>query len=125
MAGSLKSGRRRGPRNKTVGELRERVTVQKLADDLDRNESGAEIAAWEAVATVWASVEPLGGTEFFASGQVQANATHRVVMRYRAGVTPKNRLVWVTGGNKVLNVESVGEAVGVGNSLEIMCVREV
>lgn len=125
MAGPLKSGRKRGPRNKTVGELRERVRIERLASSLERADSGAEIPAWETVDTVWASVDPTGGSEQMTSGQVQANARYVVVARWLDEVTPKDRLVWVTNGNKVLNIVSVGDSVGTGNSLEINCVREV
>lgn len=128
MPGPLASRGGRGGRNKTVGKLRERVRIERLSVNPSRDAAGAEIEAWETVDTVWASVEATGGTEFFASGQVQANATHKVTVRHRDDVTPKNRLIWVTNGDKVLNVESVNESVGggsSGNSLEIMCVREV
>lgn len=125
MAGSLKSGRRSSSRNKTAGELRERVRIEKLADTPERDESGAEVEVWEEVATVWASVDPVSGVEFFASGQVQARATHTVVMRRRTDVTPKNRLVWTTNRDLVLAIKAVDESKDRGDSLEITCVREV
>lgn len=127
MAGGplTSDGTRRGPRQKRVGDLRHRVKIQRL-DQSTLNEFREPVDAWIEVATVWASVEPLVGKEFFASGVVQANATHRVIMRHRADVTPKHRLIWVTSqpANKVLNIAPLLPTVGAGNSLELWCVEE-
>lgn len=124
MPGPLSTdGSRR--RRKQIGHLRERVRIEKLADDLERDAAGAEIPEWEEVATVFASVEPLAGRELMAEGQVQANQTYLVEMRGRAGVTPKNRLVWVTGGDRVLNIVSAPPATGASGKLVITCLEEV
>lgn len=124
MAGGPLSTRP-GANRKTVGKLRHRVTIQRL-DESTRDASGAVVPAWVNVATVWASVEPVSGRELFASGQVQANVTHRALIRHREAVTAKNRLVWVTSkpAGQVLNIVAAPPDVGAGNSIEIMCVRE-
>ena len=123
MAGAL-TNRGRGNGN-TVGRLRHRVRIERL-DESTRDASQAVVPTWVTTATVWASVEPIGGREAMVNGQVQANATHRVVMRHREDVTAKERLVWLTSKptGQLLNIERVAPAVGVGNSLELMCVRE-
>lgn len=123
MAGPLANRNRRNA--KTIGGLRQRVTVQRL-DESIRNEAGAVVPTWVDVATVWASVEPVGGNEAMTNGQVQVNVTHRVVMRHREDLTAKHRLIWVTSkpANMVLNVDNVAPSVGVANCLEVMCVRE-
>lgn len=129
MAGPLNSdGSRRGPRSKGIGDLRHRVRIDSL-DENARDESGAVVPVWVEVATVWASVEPVGGRESLINGQVQANVTHLVLMRLRDDVTAKNRLIWLTGPGgstapQTLNIDRVGPAVGSANSLELMCVRE-
>lgn len=122
MPGPLSN--RRPSRTKTVGALRHRVTIQALtrADD---GFGGRDNEAWVDVATVWADVVPVSGREAARNGGVQANATFRVTIRWRAGVAPKQRLVWVTNGNKVLNIVSAPPAVGAANSIELGCVEEV
>jgi SPP1 family predicted phage head-tail adaptor len=123
MAGPLNS--RRPTRETTVGQLRHRVTIQRL-DESTRDAAGQVVPAWVDVATVFAAVVPVSGRELFASQQVQANVTHKVTMRHREGVTPKQRVVWVTSkpANMVLNVVSVLPTVGAANSLELMCLHE-
>jgi SPP1 family predicted phage head-tail adaptor len=125
MAGGPLTSRGGGQNRKTVGRMRHRVTIQRV-DESTRDVAGAVVPAWVAVDTVWASVEPVSGREIFASGQVQANVTHRVVIRHREDVTAKNRLVWVTSkpAGQVLNIVAAPPEVGCGNSIEIMCVRE-
>lgn len=127
MAGPL--SQRRPERAKTVGVMRHRVTIQRKASSPERDASGAEVETWESVsgvATVWASVEPVGGAEMMRNGQVQASTTYKVTVRHRDGITPDMRFVWVTSkpANKVLNITAAPPTVGAGNSLELVCIEE-
>ena len=74
------------------GKLRHRVEVQ--AETATPDEGGGWASAWTTAATVWAMVEPLSGRERMWGGAVLGEVTHRVTMRYRAGLTPANRLVY-------------------------------
>ena len=73
-----------------IGKLRHRVTIQRPADELDP--LGAPVG-WIDVATVWASIEPLRGREFWAAQQVNAEQTVKVGIRYRPGVTSAMRVL--------------------------------
>lgn len=77
--------------NVAAGELRHRVLIQEQVTS--RDSDGVEQTAWEDVATVWASVEPLSAREFIQSGQTQAAVTARITIRYRAGLLASMRLV--------------------------------
>lgn len=50
---------------------------------------------------MWAAVEPFRGREYWNNQQVQGEATHKIVMRHRSGITPANRVLW---GSRVFNV---------------------
>jgi SPP1 family predicted phage head-tail adaptor len=76
-----------------AGRLRERVTIQTQVEGVE-DTFGAPAMTWSDVATVWAEVMVLSGREAFRMAQVQPEATLRVVMRYRAGVTSQCRLQW-------------------------------
>lgn len=82
-----------------AGTLRQRVTIQ--TPSTTRNDRGAEVISWADVATVWAEVRTPDGRERTANEQVVAMATHVVTMRYRAGLTPTQRLRW---GTRVLSL---------------------
>ena len=74
------------------GKLRHRVTLQRN-DETQDTTTGAMLPAWVDVASVWASVEPLSGREFVAAQAVQSNVSVRIVVRYRADITPAMRII--------------------------------
>lgn len=106
----------------TIGRLRHRLKVQTLTESRDEfGGRGAE--EWvDEPGTVRGEVEPTGGRELFQNGGVQAQATHRVKMRYRA-LSPKQRLVWLDTGI-VLNLVACPPSVGTANLVEAWCLAE-
>ena len=95
----------------TSSRLRHRLVLQQEVRTPD--ESGGFTREWQDVAALWAEVIPLGGSEsrqnmaskeFFMAGQLQAQVSHRVLLRYRDGVTTAMRLVF---GERVFNIRSV------------------
>jgi SPP1 family predicted phage head-tail adaptor len=99
-----------------AGKLRHRITIQEPVTA--RNGYGEAITTWTAVATVWASVEPLSGREFFAAEHVQSEVTHRVRMRWQSGITPDMRVLF---GGRVLKVEAVINYGERRTDLQLMC----
>lgn len=85
-----------------AGTMRHRVTIK--ANTPGQDDYGAATESWGTVATVWAEVRGLSGSEALGSGRVQATTTYRVWMRYRSDVTPAQRLVW---GSVTLSILSV------------------
>src|SRR5512143_2305375 len=70
-----------------IGKLRHRVTIEQVAETQDAD--GAGLETWSTYATVQASIEPISGREYFAAQSTQADVTHRIVLRYMAGIVPK------------------------------------
>jgi len=105
-----------------AGRLTERVTIQ--ARKAGRDGTGARTAeSWVDITTdpTWAEVLPLAGREGWTARQVDAEITHRVVMRYRSGVTSKHRIKW---GSVYLNIKGPPRNVGNANvMLEMDCVE--
>lgn len=66
-----------------IGAMRHRVALQRPSDELD---SAGQPVEWLPVDTVWGSVEPLRGREFWAAQQAHAELTVRVRIRYRSDV---------------------------------------
>jgi SPP1 family predicted phage head-tail adaptor len=73
------------------GPLVNRVTLQSR-DESSRDADGGINESWTTDETFWASVVPVTGRERLAADQLSAETTHRVERRYKAGITPKNRL---------------------------------
>ena len=103
-----------------AGELRHRVTIQAVTDGLGT--AGGPTETWADVATVWAAVESVlnrvAATEYMEAQQVEAQALTRIRIRYRAGVTPKHRVLW---GTRVYNILAVNNVDERNIELHLMC----
>jgi SPP1 family predicted phage head-tail adaptor len=104
-----------------TGRLRERVTIQQQS--VTRDSSGEQLISWPDVATVWARVTPGGSSERFlaSAGQRVAEVTHTIHLRYRAGITPKMRIVWET---RILEIISVVDPDGKLRTTILLCKEE-
>jgi len=102
-----------------IGELRHRITLQKL--NPSRDSFGAEDPEWVDVATVWAAIYPISGREYFAAQQVNAEISTKIIMRYRTGVESKMR---VTCGERTFEILAVIHFQEKKKELQLMC-REV
>jgi SPP1 family predicted phage head-tail adaptor len=87
--------------------MRHRVTIEEPVRTGDEG-GGADIS-WAPVVTVWAEIQPKTGREVFESDQLGGRVTHDVRMRFRAGVTPKMRIVHNGRSFDVRFVVNVGE----------------
>ena len=85
-----------------IGLMRERVAVQ--APQELRSPTGEATLSWATEATVWASVDGLTSRDVLQAQQANVIASHKVVMRFRATVTPQYRLVW---RGKTLEIVSI------------------
>lgn len=99
-----------------IGDLRHRITLQELVTGQD--EAGQPVDMWQDVATVWASVEPLRGTEYWAAAQVQAERTVRIRIRYRPGIRPDMRVLYA---GRVFNIQSIIDPEERHRELQLMC----
>lgn len=87
--------------------LRHKVTVQqrtRVADGAGGFEDG-----WETVVTLWASVDPIRGSERYAAGQVAATATHKFLMRYHSAIRADMRFSWNGTYYNIRSITNVGE----------------
>ena len=72
------------------GDLRHRITLQ--SPPTTQDSYGAPTGDYTDVATIWANINPISGRELFAAEQFASEITHRVRIRYRAGVTSSMRV---------------------------------
>lgn len=75
-----------------IGQLRHRVTFQKLVKIQDS--FGQPIEQWDDVVTVWASVEPLVGKQYFDAETINSEISHKIKLRHRTGITPDMRIIF-------------------------------
>ena len=99
-----------------AGPLRHRITIQEATETQDVY--GEPDVSWSEFVQAWASVEPIGSREYFASNRENADITHRVRMRYRPGITHKMRVLY---GTRAFDIESIIDARESHRSLELLC----
>lgn len=99
-----------------AGKLRRRVTIERPV--VSQDGFGGEVVVWEAVATVWAAVEPILGREFVEARLEGGELTTRIRIRKRDDVAHKCR---VRHGEDVYEVESVQHVRTENRELVLMC----
>jgi SPP1 family predicted phage head-tail adaptor len=102
-----------------AGELRNLITIQKPARAQDSSGSTAE--TWNTLCTVWASIRPLKGREYYAANQAQMEVTHEITIRYMRNVSAENRIVF---GNRTFEVKAVMNVNEENRWLSMVCEEE-
>ena len=103
-----------------TGSLRHRVTIQEPPSGTGTR--GERTGDWSDLATVRAHIEQLSGAELIQAHQQVANASHRVTIRYTAGVTPEQRVKF---GDRYLYVGAVNNVDELNRLIVLTCREEV
>lgn len=62
-----------------LGTLNRRATI--VAQTLTPDGGGGFTVAWDAVAVVWARLEPIAGSDRFIADKLESRVRHRIVVR--------------------------------------------
>ncbi len=102
-----------------AGALKQRVEIQQRTSSTGGG-FGPPVMAFssEPVTKVWAQITPIRGNQYFAAGQMQTQISHRIAIRYRTGITSKNRIKY---GPRTFDIESVINTDEANRQLELMC----
>jgi SPP1 family predicted phage head-tail adaptor len=73
-----------------AGRLARRLALEAPFDATD--DIGGASRSWVVVAPLWGEIERLRGETRLAADRLEQAITHRVTLRWRAGVTPQMRL---------------------------------
>jgi len=96
------------------GDLNRRVVIEEPVETADG--AGGVTRGYQVDATVWAAVIPLSARHAIEAMGPGASVTHRVVMRYREGLTTRHRL---RDGQRVFRIDALHDADGRRRYLEI------
>ncbi len=106
-----------------AGVYDKRVTIQYLgAASPDQTGSGEPDVSWQALATVYASVEPLTGRELFAAQEHHSEVTSRIRIRKRSDVTASMRVRY---GSRYFAIKYVFDPEERGRETVILCAEGV
>ena len=109
----------RDHREGAVGALRRRLVLEapvSMPDGL-----GGATESFETVAALWAQVEWLSGGERWRSGRPEQFASHRITLRWRAGLDAGQRL---RDGARIFDIRAVADPDG-GRRRLICLVEEI
>lgn len=94
------------------GDMKDRGWIQSVVNTPDEGAGWVESWLPESGAGVemWARIEPMSGSEQLRAMEIGVTQPHRIVIRYRPGVTPKMRFVEIrSDGNRIHEITSVHE----------------
>jgi SPP1 family predicted phage head-tail adaptor len=87
------------------GKLRYLVALEQKTSA--RDNFGADQELWNTVATIYAGFDTLSGQELFAAQKINADVTHKITLRYRAGIIAAMRINWTDtteGRNRIFDI---------------------
>ena len=88
----------------TIGELNRRIEILQFFEE--RDGFGGADGQWNVVGRVWAKIEPVSGTEFFRAGQVNAETTVRITVRFYVGLDVMHRVRY---GEKLFEIIGISD----------------
>lgn len=99
----------------TTSRLRHKLTLQQEVRTPD--DVGGYTRTWSDVADLWAEIMPLTGNERLLGPQLQSEVTHKILLRYRDGITAGMRLVFE---NRALNIRYVTNVAENNELIELL-----
>ena len=103
-----------------AGLLLHKIEIQ--VKTAHRDMMGQEVVTWDAFAYAWASIDPLGGREYFAAQQIQSSISHKIMIRYQANIKPYHRIKW---GEKIFDINAILNEGERNVSLILFCTEAV
>ncbi|MBX9874523.1 MAG: phage head closure protein [Beijerinckiaceae bacterium] len=107
------------PDRARVGALRRRLLLEAAVTTPDG--LGGTTQVYETVGAVWAQLEWIAGGERWRRGRPEQVATHRVTLRWRAGVDAGQRL---RDGDRLFDIRAVADPDG-GRRRLVCLVQEI
>jgi len=99
--------------------MRHRVVLQQPNPTVDT--FGQPVKGWSTVATVWASVEPLNGREYFTAQQINAETTVRIRLRYGSELASLSQDWRATFDGKIYDILSIIQPREINQEIILMC----
>lgn len=101
--------------------MRRLITIQRLTGA--RDSTGNETATWATFAQIYAWIEPFigsarSGREDFSGGQIQGLDYTRFHIRYLAGITPKDQVLY---DGRTFDIGAVNNKDERNFEMELLC----
>ena len=93
-----------------AGDLNKQVIIE--TKTASRKAGGGNTVSWTTVAAVWVKIVPRATNEYLRALGKDPQTTHKIYMRYRTDVTPRERIKYGSryfGIRSVINIEEKGK----------------
>lgn len=107
-------------RTMEIGKLNKRLTFKRFADVTDAMGQSKKILT--ELCTVWGSLYPVRGAEFYEVQKIQSKITHKCYVRYRENIDSS---CYIEYKGKLFTIESIIDVDMQHKMLEIMCVEHI
>lgn len=87
----------------TGGSLRDRLQIRRKVETKNPNTGGLE-RTWQTIATIWAEVKSINGREAVIGNVLQGISFFQVTIRHRTDLKASDQVIWLTNGNRELNI---------------------
>jgi SPP1 family predicted phage head-tail adaptor len=99
-----------------INGLRHKITLQERKNT--ENEYGESTEEWIDIYTIWASVNPVVGREYFAAETVNSEVTHKIRIRYKENINPFMRVKFKERFFRIISVIDFEEK---NLEMQLMC----
>jgi len=99
-----------------IGSLNQRA--QLLANTLTPDGGGGFTSDWEAFASVWIALSPIGGSDVFGPDALEARVRHRIVLRRRSDVAAGMR---ASVGARTFRIHTVIDEGALAALMTLLC----
>lgn len=103
-------------RTMNIGKLNKRITLMRLGEHED--EMGQTSQGLAEIKTVWGSLAPIRGSEFYEAQKIQSRMSHKCYIRYLDGIDTNCYLRYA---GKTYAITSVADVDLAHKMLEIYC----
>lgn len=103
-----------------IGSFKHGIIVQTLTETADG--FGGFTRSWADTITVAAMIKPLNGFERAQGRQLEAAASHKITIRYRTGLSTKQRISY---GGRYFDIASIINLDEANKYIEIMALESV
>ena len=73
-----------------LGTLNQRATIR--AQTLTPDGGGGYSESWDVVATLWARLEPVGGSDLYLADRLESRARHKITIRRNTAIAAGQRV---------------------------------
>lgn len=104
----------------SAGRRDKKVTIQRRGSSKDT--AGQIIETWTDQSTIYASIAPVAGREYFNASGERAEVTHKIGIVYGPTVVPRDRIKF---GTRIFDIKSVINTRERNRDLQLMCTEHV